>query len=56
MAMLYKGRSNGSFSINHEETDEVRFFDLRELRLKVASREIVLAGGSRTSLEKAGIL
>lgn len=50
MAMLYKGRLEGPFVFNRDETSEVKFFDVG------AIRPLQLSGGSVQSLQKAGVL
>lgn len=54
--VIYKGMSNGPFHPNTEEVAEVRFFEIRELKLYIASRRIQLTAGAIKTLQEVGIL
>lgn len=55
-AALYKGISNGPFIPHPEEVAEVRFFELREIKLLVASKKLTLTSGALQSLQEVGLL
>jgi len=54
--VVYKSISSGPFHPNTEEVAEVRFFEIRELKLHIASRRIQLTAGSTKTLHEVGIL
>lgn len=56
MSVLYKGISNGPFTPNPEEVEQLEFLSPRELAFKVATREVTLTKCAEVSLQKAGIL
>ena len=55
-ASLYKGVSEGPFKLDKREASEVKFFDPRQLRLQVASREIQLTKATEQTLREVEIL
>ncbi len=55
-AAIYKGQSDGPFTLHPEEVDSVQYFDIRELRFDVVSRKIQLTKGAEVALKEAGIL
>ncbi|MBU1326598.1 mevalonate kinase [Patescibacteria group bacterium] len=54
--VAYKGMSNGPFHPNAEEVAEVRFFEICELKLHIASRRIQLTEGAIKTLQEVKIL
>ena len=53
---IYKGQSNGPFKPNKEEVADLRFFELREIKLFVASRRLQLTAGATKTLHEVGLL
>lgn len=55
-AAVYKGMSEWPFHPDNTEVDEIKFFDVRELRLLVPSRGIVLTQAAEETLRQTGVL
>jgi mevalonate kinase len=53
---IYKGMYNGPFIPHPQEVASLQFFDPREIRLKVASKEIQLTYGAEAVLKNIGVL
>lgn len=56
LTTIFKGTHNGPFTTDKEEVAEVKFFDPREIRLRVADHSLMFTKAATMCLTKVGIL